>query len=141
MAHEILSLKLCQLDDRLGKMHTRIHMSETAGHERLQQEIIELEQECTEVGGILKKSLRHSKAPLAAVLSRNYEQIERTIQDTDIQLRARKTDSPDEESSVEEKILLAEYALDFAQRAADRALLLSLKAIDAQLMWQQKGAK
>lgn len=139
MAHEILSVKLCQLDDRLGKMHTRIHMSETASHDRLQQEISELEQECTEVDGILKKSLRHSKAPVAAVLSQNYEQIEQTIQDTDMQLRTMKVGSHDEESAVEEKILLAEYALDFAQQAADRALLLSLKAIDAQLVWQQKG--
>ena len=42
---------------------------------------------------------------------------------------------------VEEKILLAEFALDFAQRAAERALLISLEAIDAQLVWQQKEGK
>lgn len=32
----------------------------------------------------------------------------------------------------EEKILTAEYALDFAMQAANRALLISLEAIEAQ---------
>ena len=41
-------------------------------------------------------------------------------------------------ASVEEKILRAEYALDFAMQAADRALLLSLKAIEAQTRQQEQ---
>ncbi|MGI5894325.1 MAG: hypothetical protein ACOX6P_06980 [Candidatus Merdivicinus sp.] len=141
MAHEILSVKLCQLDERLEKLHTRIHMSETANHDRLQQEITALEQECTEIDEILKKNLCHSKAPLTSVLSQNYGLIEQTIQKTDVQLHAMDPACQDGEDLVEKKILLAEYALDFAQRAADRALLLSLKAIDAQLVWQQKEGK
>lgn len=138
MAHEILSIKLCQLDERLGKMHTCIHMGESENHARLQQEIAVLKQECTETSNILKKSLLHSKGPLAAVLSKSYEQMERSIHKTDLQLRAMKAGCQDEEALVEERILLAEYALDFAYQAADRALLLSLEAIDAQLMWRQK---
>ena len=47
-------------------------------------------------------------------------------------------DDPDAEAVAEEKILLAEYALDFAQQAADRALLLSMEAIDAQAIQQQE---
>ena len=35
-------------------------------------------------------------------------------------------------AQAEEKILLAEYALDFAVQAANRALLLAMEAIDAQ---------
>lgn len=45
MAHEILSVKLCQLDDRIGKLHSRIHMSEIAGHSQLRKEIEVMEQE------------------------------------------------------------------------------------------------
>lgn len=138
MAHEILSVKLCQLDDRIGRMHTRIHMSETASHSRLQQEIAALQQECTETDEVLKTSLYHSKAPIVSVLSQNYRKIEQSIQETDARLRIMGAGRQDDEELVEEKILLAEYALDFAQRAADRALLLSLEAIDAQLVWQQK---
>lgn len=141
MAHEILSVKLCQLDDRLEKLHARIHMSETASHDNLQQEIAVLERECTETDEILKKSLFGSKAQIVSVLSQNYGEIERTIKETDIQLSKRNTDRSDGEAFVEESILLAEYALDFAQRAAERALLLALKAIDAQLVWQQKEGK
>ena len=141
MAHEILSVKLCQLYDRLGKLHARIHMSETAGHDRLHQEIIALQQECAETDEVLKKSLYNSKAPIASVLSQNYGQIEQRILETDVQLRSLGTGCPDSESFVEEKILLAEYALDFAQRAAERALLISLEAIDAQLTWEQKEGK
>lgn len=138
MAHEILSVKLCELDDRLGNMHTRILMSETASHKRLQKEIAELESECTKTDRMMKKNLRCSKTRLTAVLSEKYEQIERTIQEADLQFRTMKTGCGDDESSVEEKILLAEYALDFAQQAAERALLISLEAIDAQLVFQQK---
>ena len=39
MAHEILSVKLCQLDERMERLHSRIHISETASRNRLQQEI------------------------------------------------------------------------------------------------------
>ena len=63
------------------------------------------------------------------------EQIIQTSQD---QLQAMARDNPDPEAAVEEKLLLAEYALDFAHQAADRALLLSMEAIDAQLQ-QQEG--
>lgn len=36
MAHEILSVKLCQLDERMERLHSRIHISETASRNRLQ---------------------------------------------------------------------------------------------------------
>lgn len=103
MAHEILSVKLCQLDDRLEKLHTRIHISETANHDRLQQEIAALEQECAEIDEILKKNLCHSKAPLASVLSQNYGLIEQTIQKTGVQLHAMEPECQDGESFVEKK--------------------------------------
>ena len=46
MSHGILSVKLCQLDDRVGRLHSRIQMSETASHSQLQQQIDMLEREC-----------------------------------------------------------------------------------------------
>lgn len=39
---------------------------------------------------------------------------------------------------MEEKILLAEYGLDFAVQAANRALLLAMEAIYAQLTQQEQ---
>ena len=42
------------------------------------------------------------------------------------------------ELSAEEKILLAEYALDFALQAANHALLISMEAIKAQMAEQEQ---
>ena len=37
-----------------------------------------------------------------------------------------------ENDPVEEKLLFAEYAIDFAMQAADRALLISMEATEAE---------
>ena len=69
---------------------------------------------------------------MVSILAGSYEQMEQIIQNAKEQLQANAESSPDPDACAEEKILLAEYALDFAQQAADRALLLSMEAIDAQ---------
>lgn len=141
MAHEILTVKLCQLDDRMGRLHSRIHISETADHDRLQREIDALKQENAENVATLRNDLHRSHAPLSGVLAQNYETIEQAIRSAAGQLQAREARCLNPEVAVEEKILLAEYALDFAQQAADRALLIALEAIDAQLLWQQEEGR
>ena len=138
MTHEILSVKLCQLSDRVGRLRSRIHMSETASHSQLRREIGFLERECAEAEMTLRENLRGSKSNLVSVVAQSYEQMERIIQNTKDQMKAMAADDPDAEAVAEEKILLAEYALDFAQQAADRALLLSMEAIDAQAIQQQE---
>lgn len=138
MAHEILAVKLCQLDDRLCRLHSRIHMSETASLDRLRQEIDALERECLETDEILSDKLQRSRSPLTGVLSEHYRQIETIIQETGSGLQKLACGRQDAEAAAEDQILLAEYALDFAQRAADRALLLSLEAIEAQLMQEER---
>lgn len=67
MAHEILSVKLCQLDDRIGKLHSRIHLSETAGHNQLRREIEVMEHECIESESALRENLRRSKSSIALI--------------------------------------------------------------------------
>lgn len=138
MTHEILSVKLCQLSDRVGRLRSRIHMSETASHSQLRREIGFLERECAEAEMTLRENLRGSKSNLVSVVAQSYEQMERIIQNTKDQMKAMAADDPNAEAVAEEKILLAEYALDFAQQAADRALLLSMEAIDAQAIQQQE---
>lgn len=141
MAHEILSVKLYQLDEQLGRLHSRIHISETATHDRLRREIDALEQERIQADAVLRERLHGSKAPLVSVLSRNYGQIEGIIQEMCHQLAEMESGCADGETMAEDKILLAEYALDFAQQAAERALLLSLEAIDAQLLLQNEEGR
>ena len=139
MAHEILSVKLCQLDERMERLHSRIHISETACQSRLQQEIDALAGECDQAEATLRESLARSKSGVASVLSQGYDQVGQIIRSTKDRLQSIATANPDQEAAVEEKILLAEYALDFAHQAADRALLLSMDAISAQMFQQEEG--
>ena len=139
MAHEILSVKLCQLDERMERLHSRIHISETACQSRLQQEIDALAEECDQAEATPRESLARSKSGVASVLSQGYDQVGQIIRSTKDRLQSIATANPDQEAAVEEKILLAEYALDFAHQAADRALLLCMDAINAQMFQQEEG--
>lgn len=139
MAHEILSVKLCQLDERMERLHSRIHISETACQSRLQQEIDALTEECDQAEATLRESLARSKSGVASLLAQGYDQVGQIIRSTKDRLQSIATANPDQEAAVEEKILLAEYALDFAHQAADRALLLSMDAISAQMFQQEEG--
>lgn len=136
MSHEILSMKLCQLDERLTKLHNRVHISQAADHNQLQQQIEAMQREYAAYEATLRENLWRSKAGLVSVLNRGYRQIEQIIQDTQAQIQTIEADSP--ETITERKILLAEYALDFAYQAADRALLLSMDAMDAQRQTEER---
>lgn len=138
MTHEILSVKLCELEEQISRLSSRIHLSETADHDQLRQEIRALSKECTETELSLREKLRLSKAEVVAVMSKAYEETEQLIKKAKSELETQVAGRNDGEASVEEKILLAEYVLDFAIEAANRALLLSMEAIDAQLTSQEK---
>ena len=139
MSHEILSVKLCQLDDKISRLHSRIHMSETAGHAELRREIAAMKQEYAESETVLRVKLRHSKSEMVSILDQGYRQMEQIVRNTEKRLRTMADDSLNTEAIAEEKILLAEYALDFAHQAADKALLLSMDAIDAQLQEERRS--
>ena len=138
MAHEILSLKLCELEDRLGRLNSRIHISETADHNRLQQEIKTLSEENAETELSLRKKLDLSKSEMVKILANAYTQIDLILKAANSKIEARAAKEQSSESKAESKILLAEYALDFAAQAADQALLLSLQAIDAHMQEEWK---
>ena len=80
MACEILSVKLCQLDERMGKLHSRIHMSETAHHSQLRQEITALEQECAVSELALQQELQLSRSTYVTVLAKSYEEMEQVVE-------------------------------------------------------------
>ena len=132
MAHEILAVKLCELEDRFIRLSSRIHLSETAGHDQLRQEIRSLSRECMETELTLRQKLQLSRAEVVATLAGTYSEIEQSIQRAMAKLEEQAAARNDAEAQAEEKILLAEYALDFAVQAANRALLLAMEAIDAQ---------
>lgn len=138
MAHEILSIKLCELEEQFARLSSRIHLSETADHDQLRQEIRVLSKECTETELTLQKKLQLSRSEIVATLASTYGEIEQIIQRAKSKLEEQVMGRNDADAAAEKKILLAEYSLDFAVQAANRALLLSMEAIDAQLTDQEK---
>ena len=138
MEQGILSVKLYELDDKIGRMHSRIQAVERAENNQLKQEMEALERECAATDRSLRKKLRFSKASSLSTLLKAYGTIEQAIQEIRQKQKSREESDKNEFSWSEEKILLAEYALDFAIQAANRALLLSMKAIYAQRKQQEE---
>ena len=138
MAQEILTLKLQELDDQFSRLSSRIHASQTSGHEQLQTQLTQLSQECSKAATVMQKNVQRSRAQIAAVLANAYQDVEHTIQRADSTLQSHMRNQNSSDATSEEKILLAEYSLDFALLAANRALLLSLQAMDAQLTQEER---
>lgn len=132
MAHEILSVKLYEMDKEFARLHSRIELSETANLEQIEQEIEALQKECKEGKQILRKQLKYSRAKKVKKISEAYDKIEEIIDETQKGFCVSVSDTWDEELT-EEMVLLAEYSLDFAMQATNNALLISMKAIRLQL--------
>lgn len=138
MAHEILSVKLYEMDKEFARLHTRIELSETANLEQIKEEIKVLQKQCEEGKLTLRNQLKHSKAKKVKKISEAYDEIEEIINKTQDGLCNPVSDTWKEEMTEEKMILLAEYSLDFAMQAANNALLLSMEAISAQLEKQKR---
>lgn len=127
MSHDLLTVKLYELDETIGRLHGRIECSQTDTLERLQDSIENLHQECVESEHLMHNRLKYSKAEPVKNMLKVYEEMKGLIQGVYQQFEGKKpADTP-----AEEKLLLAEYALDFAMQSANHAVLLSLEAIAA----------
>ena len=141
MAHEILSVKMYELDKKLELAHSRIQVAESMEEERLHQQIQDLRQECQESRITLQNRLHHSKTKCVMKLADVYDQVEAAVGKVLENINLKDPEQPISESllpGAEEKILTAEYALDFAMQAVNRALLVSLEAIEAQRQEEKK---
>lgn len=78
-----------------------------------------------------------SKAAAVTKLSEAYSKVEQIIKKTKEEIGNPLSEDCNGSVPVEEKILLAEYALDFAMQISNHALLISMEAIDAQLTQQE----
>lgn len=146
MAHEILAVKMYELDKKLEQAHSRIQLAESIDEERLHQQIQDLRQECQENRITLENRLRHSRTGCVMKLASVYDQVEaavgKVLEAENINLKASEQSIGESRlPGAEEKILTAEYALDFAMQAVNRALLVSLEAIEAQRLEEKKEAE
>lgn len=141
MAYGILSAKLCELEDQIARMQSRIQISESSSLQRIYSETEALKEECRESRMALEGRLDHSRAEMVKKLAAAYKEIEQIVQRADEAIKRDTCSEEDEEMSAENKLLLAEYQLDFSLLAANQALLASLDAIGAQLTLQEKEKK
>lgn len=120
MEHGILTAKLCELDSCIGTLHKRISQSEKLSTDKLAEEIINTKKECQLFRATSENKLQCSKALSITPIKDAYNAVEEII-DTAI--------DADRYSSAEDKLLIAEFSLDIAIQAAERAVLLSMEAI------------
>ena len=139
MAHEILSIKLCELEDQLARLLSRIQLSETAGAAGLGAELDALRREYAENALALQTKLELSRAGAATVIARTYAEVRQALARGQAALQAPLSEGAPAEAEAEARILLAEYALDFAVQAANHALLLSMEAIEGQATSPEEG--
>lgn len=137
MAQETLTPKLSELSSRMFRLTGRIQRSQDECLSQLEGEIQSLARESAQNREELEQQLFRSKAVIAPILQGIYQNIQSIIQEGS-HLLDHNFQISGGEGAVEEKILLAEFALDFAFQAADHALMASLQAMAAQLTQEQK---
>lgn len=138
MAHGILTIKLHELDEKIGALYSRIELSEKAGKEELSAEIEKLKKECDEDELILRNRIRLSKSPVMARFDEKYGSIDDAAAIMKQEMEQYFSEYEDPTDAAEGKLLLAEFYLDFAMHISQRALLVSLEAICAQKTNEEK---
>lgn len=132
MTEEILDAKLSELGERLTRLNSRIRQLQMDPPQNLEEQIASLNQSCIENQLALERKLSLSKAEKVRILDQMYQAIQKIIQEGTVKLQCAEPGAKEGEAA-EGKILLAEYALDFAFQVSDCALLYSLEALDARL--------
>ena len=132
MTNDIFSVKLYDMDKAIGQIHSRVEQGEKDSPKQLAEDIRVLRNECRENRENLHNKMKYSKAKLVGRISEAYGHVDQVIQEVQQQLGISFAEEQISELSAENKILMAEYLLDFAMLAADHALLTSLEAIKAQ---------
>jgi len=132
VAHQLLTAKRLELEEHLDKFHSRIRISESSDYDQLQEEMKILREEYAKNERSLANKLNHSKRDVVNILLNAYREIERVIRQAQEEITA-SSEQIEEEGFTENKLLLAEYEMDFSMQAIDRALIVSLDAIATEL--------
>jgi hypothetical protein len=72
------------------------------------------------------------------VLAESYGEIEKSIKTAVARMENADGKESEESFPADEKIMFAEYALDFAMQAVNHALLVSMEALDAYMSQQEE---
>lgn len=132
MENEILSVKLRELEDAMGRLRSRIERSQTASRSERQAELEAVRRDCAEAEQMLRNRMQFSRSRFVRELTEACDELERAAKHAYGRVYTTRSEAEGEHPNAEESILLAEYALDFAMQAANRALALSLEAMNRQ---------
>ena len=139
MDQGILSVKLCEMEKEYGRLQSRIQLFQDRDHKRLLEEIRRMEDEAAQETLLLEKRMRGSGSPAAVKLAQAqlaYEKsVHRILREAEAGAFSRENRPPE---NPEPAILCAEYAADFATQSMNYALLAALKAMERQLVWEEK---
>lgn len=135
MQQSFLTVKLYELEKQHGKLQAGIRICQKESLKEIRREIARVREECEEQDFLLNQSIEtsHSKAVTALADAQvSYDETVKTIVEKVLPEAMHGKDSMKEELA-EEKMLYAEYSIDFAIRAVKNALQTSLEAIEAQM--------
>ena len=123
MTHDILSVKLYELDKAIGQMHSRIEQGEMDCPEQVEKDIQELRRECRENREMLHNKMKYSKAKLVGRIAEAYDKVDQVIQIAQEQLGISYTEETTKELSAENKILNASLSAGLRPGSADGSSL------------------
>lgn len=129
MSQQMLQTKLTELAEHMDGMQRCIHAGEEQSLTAVRAGAEEAREAYAACAETLRDRLTHSRSAVVGPLAAAYDEIDRVLAGTQKTLRGRTYG----EESVEAKMLLAEYEMDFAMLAIDRAVAAALDAIAARL--------
>lgn len=132
MAAGLFDAKLAELQEQMTHLGERLENLERLDPEQLQKETQALREKCGTSEQEMGQRLSTSRADVVQILGSTYAGIGQLLCKLDGNLQEHFAGEKDPGETADEKTLLAEYSLDFALLAADRALLLSMEAMEAQ---------
>ena len=128
MAQTCLSVKIEELDNRLERLCCRVERGRDGDWEGLCQEADAMTREYRDSRAALWEKMEKSRAGVVHRLADTYEAVEALIEEATAREAARQAREAQEEAA-EERLVTAEYVLDFMMQAAEFALLVAVRAM------------
>jgi hypothetical protein len=138
MGQDTLTAKLNELQRQYGKMISFISLTDNHSLNQLEREITEAKRVYMKNRQCLSDKMLYSKSRASSEIAELYEHIDRKFQEVKDEVVCFHSRG---KSDVEERILFAEYALDFAAISVYQALILSMEAIYADKKQVMEGEK
>ena len=130
MRQGLFAVKLCELDRQYAHLRRRLEICQRESHEDVRREIREMERACDEGELMLEQSSTGCRTGAVAAMARAQLAYERQTRG---ELERMLKQPCDTEAAAESMTLYAEYAVDFAAEAENRALLAAIHAARLQM--------